>query len=320
MDVKNDAVFEEFDQNQPTMSATNEIAPTATEIKLPLPDEDFDKHGKLKKVRKRMLKKLVKAEIKHYLLPISFFSVFVLVLGIFFAVLLRNDLQNSTQDEYYQVNGLLILSMLMYFYAVGAFGIYAYIAPVHRYNKNFFKEEGYLTFSVPASMEEHVLAKRLTAILCSFLAGVVIWISILITCLIADGGNFLNLLSAELSGIFGDIFNTAPVDAVFLTIEATLISLIGALMMPCIFGAASCALSKYTGKKKSGITVLLVFIAVSIVESLFIATVTTDMLMLFNTPVGVHIGLWIMILLQAGLTVGAFCFEIYYLKKKLNLR
>lgn len=318
MDVKNSEVFEEFNENQATMSLTNEIAPTETNAKLPLPETDFNKTGKLKKVRKRMLKKLLKVELNYYLLPVIFFSVFVLVLGVFFAILLHDELQNPTEGH--KINGLLILSGMMYAYAAGGFGIYTYIAPVQRYNKNFFKEEGYLTFSVPASMEEHVLAKRIAAIACSLFAGLVIWVSILLTCLIADGGNFLNLLNIEFSGIFENLFKNEPVHTVFFTIEFAFISLIGGLMMPCVFGAVSCALSKYTGKKKSGITVLLVFIAVSAIESLFISTVTTDILNIFNSPVGVHIGLWIIILLQAGLTVGAFLFEIYYLKKKLNLR
>ncbi len=318
MDVKNSEVFDEFNENQATMSLTNEIAPTETEFQLPLPETDYGKNGKVKKVRSRMLKKLLKVELNHYLLPAVFFTVFVLVLGVFFSILLHDELQTPTEE--YNINGLLILSGLMYVYAAGGFGIYAYIAPVQRYNKNFFKEEGYLTFSVPASMEEHVLAKRIAAIACTLFAGLVVWLSILLTCLIADGGNFLNLLSVELSEIFDNLFVNEPVHTVFFTIEFAFISLIGVPMMPCVFGAASCALSKYTGKKKSGITVLLVFLAVSAIESLFITTVTTDVLMIFNSPVGIHIGLWIIILLQAGLTVGAFWFEIYYLKKKLNLR
>lgn len=318
MDIKNNEVFDEFNENQATMSLTNEIAPTETELKLPLPETDFDKTGKLKKVRPRMLKKLLKVELNHYLLPAVFFSVFVLVLGIFFSILLHDELRNPTEE--YNVNGLLLLSGMMYAYAAGGFGIYAYIAPVQRYNKNFFKEEGYLTFSVPASMEEHVLAKRIAAIACALFAGLVVWLSILLTCLIADGGNFLNMLNVELSGILGELFTAEPVHAAFFTVEFAFISLISGLMMPCVFGAVSCALSKYTGKKKSGITVLLVFLAVSAIESLFISTVTTDILNIFNSPVGVHIGLWIIILLQAGLTVGAFLFEIHYLKKKLNLR
>ena len=318
MDIKNNEVFDEFNKNQATMSLTNEIPPTEIDIKLPLPETDFDKTGKLKKVRPRMLKKLLKVELNHYLLPAVFFSIFVLVLGIFFSILLHDELRNPTEE--YNVNGLLILSGMMYAYAVGGFGIYAYIAPVQRYNKNFFKEEGYLTFSVPASMEEHVLAKRIAAIACALFAGLVVWLSILLTCLIADGGNSLNMLSVEFSGIFENLFKNEPVHTVFFTIEFAFISLISGLMMPCVFGAVSCALSKYTGKKKSGITVLLVFLAVSAIESLFISTVTTDILMIFNSPVGVHIGLWIIILLQAVLTLGAFLFEIHYLKKKLNLR
>ena len=320
MDIKNDEIFEEFNEKEPTRYETNEIALTDASASLPLPSEDFDKHGKLKKVCGRMLKKLIKAEIKHYFLPFVFFSVFVFALGIFFAILLHNHLQTQMQAYENEVNGLLILSGLMYLYAAGGFGIYAYVAPVHRYNKNFFKEEGYLTFSVPASMEEHVLAKRLTAIFGSLIAGFVIWMSILLTCLIADGGNFLNALNAELPYIFNSIFEDEPVHAVFFTVEFTFISLISVPMMPCVFGAVSCALSKYTGKKKSGITVLLVFIAVSAIESLFISLMTTDMLTLFNTPVGVHVGLWIIIILQSAITVGAFLFEIHYLKNKLDLR
>ena len=319
MDIKNDQVFDEFNTNEPTVYATNAEICEKAQMELPLPKEDFDKNGKLKKVRKRMLKKLVKTEIKHYKLGYVFFSVFVIVLGIFFAILLRNDLQEPEQEEY-RINGLLILSGLMYAYAAGGFGIYAYVAPVHRYNKNFFKEEGYLTFSVPASMEEHVLAKRLTAMLGLLVSGVVITLSVMLTCLIADSANFLSEFFVELSWIFDNLFKNEPVHTVFFTIELTVMGIVGWFMMPCVFGAVSCALSKFTGKKKSGITILIVFLAVSALESLFITVMTTDILMFLNTPEGVHIGLWLVILIQIAITVGAFLFEIHYLKKKLNLR
>ena len=259
MDIKNDQVFDEFNTNEPTMYATNGETCEKTQFPLPLPKEDFDKNGKLKKVRKRMLKKLVKTEIKHYKLGYLFFSVFVIVLGIFFAILLRNELQAPPRDEY-RINGLLILSGLMYAYAAGGFGIYAYVAPVHRYNKNFFKEEGYLTFSIPASMEEHVLAKRLTTMLGLLISGAVVTISIIITCLIADRANFISEFFVELSYIYDNVFKNEPVHTVFFTIELTIMGIVGWFMMPCVFGAVSCALSKFTGKKKSGITILIIFL------------------------------------------------------------
>ena len=79
MDVNQEEFFEEF---------KSETAPMVedTPIKLPLPDEDFNEFGQVKKVRGRMLKKLLKNEMKHYLPILLGLGGLILLLSIFFEI------------------------------------------------------------------------------------------------------------------------------------------------------------------------------------------------------------------------------------------
>ncbi|MBE7085649.1 MAG: hypothetical protein E7366_00655 [Clostridiales bacterium] len=332
MDVRNEDLFDlppENEGNKPgvtknahTMSVFTGNTPQQL---LPIPQEDFHKKtGKIKSVRGRMLRRLLKYEFR-YLFPVLFGLIgIVALLSVVFAVQLRMLIGREITETFPWMVFFTGMSLVLSF---SGLALFAQIYPIYRYNKNFFKNEGYLTFSIPATAQEQILAKHIAALICSVCAGVASMICIFLIVLIAGGADetfmgAMQIAFQEIGYIFGDIFAVEPVHATLFSIELLLVILTGLTMMPCIYGAVSCFLSKYTGKKQMWLTILIVMVATSVLESVATSVFSSSSVLLFLTTeeMGMHLMAWASILLQTGLTVATYLYEVYYLKKKLDLK
>ncbi len=304
MDVKTDEFFNEPTQNQPPMSEP-------TEVKLPFPQGDYNKQGKLKRVRGRMLKKLLKCEIKHYLpLMICIISALIISsIGWGLCIRATDGIPDETENPLW----FLEFSFgFLFIVSLSGSAIFALSYPVTRYNKNFFQDEGYLTFSVPASAEEHVLAKHLGAIICNLIISVAVLISV--GCLIATIGGM-----SALGNTIGEIFKFKSAHLLFLSIEVGISAAVGVCMIPTVFGIGSCLFSKQSGKKKTIRVILTVALAYVLIQS---STIFGLMNGVFfpKTATGLHIMIWLWIFFLAGITVGCYFWEVWYLKHKLDLK
>lgn len=313
MDVK-DGIFDEFSQDNAPMSES-------TEVKLPLPDEDFNEFGNLKKLRGRMLKKLLRQEWKFYLPIMSLLSLLVLVSGVVFSLLLRLVISKPEMFDNNFFPFFFIGWTVAYVYGVIGMSIFSAIYPVIRYNKNFFQSEGYLTFSIPASMEEQLSAKRIAAVVCQLIAFLVLVVSLVFLFLVLGIMPEVGEVLSEMFGAIGESFILEPVHGVLFTVEIILSILVSLVMSPCVYGAASCFLSKTTGKKKLGISIVLVFLVVSVAQSVVSGATQMIMIPLMHLgAVGLHIQLWLGIIFNVAITVGCIIFELHFLKKKLDLK
>lgn len=295
-------------QTQETWQADEKEIPPVT---LPLPAEDFDKDGKVKTVRKRMLKKLLKYEFR-YLLPIVIgASVLLQVFAVFFGIQMRTLEKNET--------GWMVLSVILYLYGNLGLLLLAIGLPERRYNKNFFKNEGYVTFSIPASAEEHILAKKISAIAVMLISVAATLIGVLLAGTIIGGGAFYRGIGVIFKGL-GVFYRYETAHSIFFTIEIVLLLLVGIPVIPSACGAAACFLQKYADKKRFATTFGLVFAIIIGSQAFSILLASTGFYQLLTTPVGIHIFLWLWILLEVGIT--AFCtwFELHTLKRKLNLK
>ncbi len=317
MDIEKDVFFEEPIANE---GGTYEN----TEVVLPFPPKDFKKNGRLKRLRGRVLGRLLKAELTYYL-PILLTVVGLLLFsGLFFGISLRQELKNTDYYDTDHTTMFFVVTSAMFFLfaCVGGF-VFMQIYPVVRYNKSFFQNEGYLTFSLPASMEEQVFAKRIAAVACSLIVGLAVALSIGVVMLFNGsflgelGKDIFNSLLFELEYAYGA--NLRAQGWLFI-VEAVLSLLIGVVMLPCLYAVLSCLLSKTAGKRKAGLTILLVFIGVGIVQAFLSYLLGFGEAFLPDTPVGLHISAWISIALELALTVGSILLEIWYLKNKLDLK
>ena len=147
----------------------------------PLPEEDYNKNGKLKNVRGRILKKLLKYEFKYYFKPMliavaALFAVATIlcVLGCF---LTAEDIEGTGE-----LMRVLFWALALLLFGFGSLFVllFPFILAHKRYKKQFFTSEGYLTLSVPASAQEHILAKRISAYVMSAVASVLVTIALMV--------------------------------------------------------------------------------------------------------------------------------------------
>ncbi len=298
-------------ETQPVTAELPYVETSAPTLKLPFPPEDYNKKGNVKKLRGRMLKKLLKQEISYYLIVMLAISGLLLVSCVF----LRFTIHIVKNSEYSNpLFSMTVAAIVLYaFSAMGGF-LYASLYPVIRYNKNFFQNEGYLTFSIPASVEEHVFAKRIGAILCS------LWMSVVfvITVIIAFGGVGLKEIVQDISMDVSMIFEESTGQIVLFYIEIFLRTFINLIMMQTLYGLVSSWLSNMTSKRKTIVVLLGAGLLSSVISGVF-SGVTMDFI-ISPTVVSLHLYLWVEIIFYAACTVGGMALEIYYLKHKMDLK
>ncbi len=325
MDIRQDDFFEDVTQLEivipdPLRDEEDCSRSDPAQVELPLPAEDFDKKGRVRKVRKRVLNKLLKCEYRYYLPTVCILSAVILALGLIFGGLLRNIMrENMTDTEAVFALFALLPAMLLYIIACGGSSVFMQIFSIVRYNKNFFQNEGYMTFSIPATAEEHVLAKRLSAIVSALIVSLAIGISAVVIVLFLGGftefwgamETIVEILLGEMAGNWGHY--------ILLILEGLFSTVVSMFLTPSLYGFASCLLSKISGGMKLALSILIVFFAVGCGQMAFSFFVTYGTSWI-RTPLGNHIYQWISIAVKAALTVGCILFEIWYLKKRMDLK
>ncbi|MBQ8291608.1 MAG: hypothetical protein IJX88_03760 [Clostridia bacterium] len=286
------------------------------ETKKPFPDEDY-KNGRLKAVRGRILKKLMKYEFKA-LLPGLWIALSVLLCAtVVMSIAVRSlgDKVNLFTALDSPATPFLLLAILLYMYSIMGVIFTPIIIAEHRYQKNFFKEEGYLTFSIPASAEEHLFAKHLSAMITTFAAMVASLISILLVVIITSAGTSTPAPDTETSS---NVLST-----VFGIIEAVILSVEVLAAMFCVSGALCAWGQKFTKKGQIVLRVIIAFVVLSVLDAV-IALIDVlsgyGFTLFFATEIGEHVGALIWILLLALIIVLSFLYERKTLKYHLNLK
>ena len=274
----------------------------------PLPEEDYNKNGKLKNVRGRILKKLLKYEFKYYFKPMliavaALFAVATIlcVLGCF---LTAEDIGGTGE-----LMRVLFWALALLLFAFGSLFVllFPFILAHKRYKKQFFTSEGYLTLSVPASAQEHILAKRIAAYVMSAVASVLVTIALIVALipifiLAAKGGYG----SIEIDLDAGDV------------IYGLLQSLILPLLFLALEGGYLCW--EHRGLKKwmvallvAGLYILGMFINIFL-GSWFFELSPAVLNLIYE------IGKWVLLAVEMGALYLLFLYETQTLKKKINLK
>ena len=286
----------------------------AQPIKLAFPDADYNQNGKLKTVRGRMLKKLLKYELKG-LMPIFLLVGTVLSFAIFSGLSFR--FVGNSENTFSIIAS--VLCMLVFIFSIIGSMFASWIVPVQRYDNNFFKAEGYLTFSIPASMEEQLLAKRITAVTSMLVANIGVFLGIVLFGSILDPiGFFVGF--GEIFVFISEIYGGAIFPTILFIFELLLLWLVSLPLSSCLLGALCCSVHKYSEKKKNTFAVLKVMGAMY-GSSMLLSVLGISGFLEFLTSVFRLEGLlFIYILLIAGIEILCMWYELRTLKKKLNLR
>ena len=280
-----------------------------------LPETDYKK-DKLRAVRGRMVKKLLKYEWKAISPTLLICGIVLAALTLFICIFGHDGFEALFSNDYsveYPATTMLaaILTMALYIGALMAVLFVPLGISISRYHKNFFKEEGYLTFSIPASMEEHILAKHLSGILAMLVSIVANFLSVVLVVI---------CMSGHLGEIPVEPTPLNPISEIFLTLEELIMSAETLVGIFTVSGALCCWVQKF--KKKSHIfwRGFLAYIVFMVFETVYTLALETGTLDFFYTVAGTHVGNLLTILLYAGIIALSVWYELRILKKKLNLK
>ncbi len=302
---------EHFFQDAPTQAKL-------TEAPFNFSESDVDKNGNLKAVRGRVLKKLLKYEFKALFTGMLSLVLSAVVCSILLAIQIP-ILESQDAPTMYGTNEtpwFFWLTVVLAILLNGGVMIGSLILPSQRYRKNFFKEEGYLTFSIPATAHEQILAKHISAVLC-YVAGWLANMFSLIVIIIGFGG---------FEAVFGPINpSTDPVQTaeVIEGIICILELLIMALMLPVFIatfdGAAAWWEERLPEKNRRIYQMLITLALISLLETLFITSATSGLITaFFELPI--TLVFFIFIFIGALLIYLFYTSEINNFKKNINLK
>ena len=280
----------------------------------PFPDEDYNKNGKLRTVRKRVLKKLLKYELKAYLKPMLI--VFAILVALAVALCLMGSYVTK-EDVYGEGDGsrtvLWAVAALLFVYFVLFVAIFPMILGVRHYNKQFFTADGYLTLSIPASPEEHILAKRIASYVATLIAGLLGCVALLIA-------------YAPVGDLIADLFEETNVDFGVLQSLVSgwdvLYSFLDLLLSPIFFLAICGAFCCW---RHRGLKTWMIFLIIAVLYllSAFVAVVLGTAAL--SLPVELvaffgKAGKWIWLFVRGGILYLLFRYETQTLRSKINLK
>lgn len=155
-----------------------------------VPVSDYDKNGNVKKVRGYVLKKLLKYEIK----PI--FTTYLILLVILVTAIISTcssaSLMKNLNPEsmgYYNAQLSLIFSIMLFAGIGGTLLCMMSIKTSNRFKKCFFGSHGYVMLSVPATIEEHLLAKQIVSVVLNLISTILIILGIVLAFTFGGGAN-----------------------------------------------------------------------------------------------------------------------------------
>ena len=288
--------------------------------KFSLPESDYAPSGNVRKVRGRILSKLLKYEFKAIVKPL------IVVWAILFALsallfFLGFSIKDTTADTEESAEMFWVFAFFPYLYAVGAALVTPMVVSSKRYTSHFFGKEGYLTFSIPASAEEHLLAKRLSALAVMAISVAAVALSL---ALAMSSFGIRTGIGVELNALVVEIFQLAAEaeetgSLIWLIVEGALSGIVGTVALFCLLGAGCCW--KHRGVKKWMIFVcaLVVYAVLALSQNVSLRLLQSGALDVYGSAT-IHIANWLQILCSVGIAVFATMYELRTLKKKLNLK
>lgn len=270
-----------------------------------------------------MVKKLLKYELSYYIKTLMMVLPITLLIGV------CNLILSPLKDLDYPLSLLYYLSFTLLYIGVLISTIAPIVISVIRFYKNFYSNEGYLTFSLPVSNHLHLLTKLIASTIAS-LAGAIVSI---ITVLIASINGlevlevFLDLFRSIMPGLAG----LGVINIIFYVIEIIILVLLATFSAPLLY--YTCISIGQLGKKNRILLAVLVYYGFTVASQVLFSLLTVFSLVLgvnglfdgigqffTNNPIAaIHIILIVLIILQAGLGTLFYFVNYKIMTHKLNL-
>ena len=272
-----------------------------------------------------MVRKLLKYEWAHFIktiLPME-----LILLGI--ALLTRFVQFFEADTTVYKI--ISVSSIVIFCIACAVCIIMTFVININRFYRNLYSPEGYLSFTLPVTVDQHIFAKLTTAVLTTLLSAV----SVIAAVAVTTAGDVLTELLKAAGYLFGRIVDLAGWQTLIIALE--LILLIAAIIASGYLLFYACATLGQTAKKRRvlaafgfyflyyvikqafGTFFIIVFSIVSETDW-FVKVVDWVFDAFRNHPfISIHISIWIAMLFTALLGCVYYLINRFVMKNKLNL-
>ena len=269
-----------------------------------------------------MVKKLLKHEFIYYFRSFGLFLPIVLVIGVMARVF-------ECFDNGETINNIIIGSAnLMLVVSCGALLVLSSVAGIVRFYKNMFSAEGYLTFTLPVTNQEHIFVKLVAAV--AFEAACVI--VVLLTGMVALAGEDLETFWLGIRSFYTLMaLDVGDANMIGYIVEFLLLTVVSGISGMLLYYA--CIAIGQTAKKHRILKAILAYFVWYIItqaaSTLYLVVLMvmgemgrldSSLEWIVNNPYGaIHVYFWGSILLTAG--VGALFWFVTQkiMTKKLNL-
>ncbi len=259
---------------------------------------------------------MVKKLMKHDLSAIYRVLVWFLLAAILLSVLVRVTLEVSlrlepTQENYLPLGLMFASSASVTFWLLSMFALsYAgLILCAVRFFKSLFTGEGYMTFSLPATPTQLLVAKFLSSLIATLSCYAAIVLGVFIALPFQTVGGAMEALGSFFSEMF-TYFSAEP----FLAVEIVILLLL-VIPMGLLYLFLVASIGQLFNKARVAITIALYYGSTFVVSFFF----SFLLLPLTMTGANPHVLLCLLIVLTAAFDVGSFFIIRYLLSRKVNL-
>lgn len=272
-----------------------------------------------------MFSKLLKHDFKAQWGIFGVLSIAALCAGLLgsgmMALLLHLSENNS--DDAATVMGILLSVLLLagVIFAVVAYVTAVWILLIHRFYKQLFTDEGYLTFTLPVTAHQILLSKILNIVIWTLISGIVAFLSglLILAPLLGYADEYITYSTIqevfqELTGVFGDGY-------MVMQVFSALSSAVYSLVLPLV----SITIGALVAKKHKILAAFGIYFGINMVIStltgvLSIFTFVSDSLISYASDSFTYIfSTLIPALVNLALGIGGYFLMHYLVKNKLNL-
>ena len=269
-----------------------------------------------------MVKKLLKYELMYYLRTLGLFLPIVLVIGLVTKIFIMLDGNNALSSI------AIGSSVLMLAIACAAIVMLSTVVSIIRFYKNMYSSEGYLTFALPITCDQHIFVKLLSSLICQL----VCLVTAVLAVVVAISGKPLNEVVDFLSDGFREFFELYGAgNAVGYIIEAVLLLLTSVVSNLLLF--YTCITVGQTARKNRVLMAIVAYFVYYVITqtigTVFAITVTVlesigaldalDEWFTAHSALMIHSYLCVAIVVNAALVFAFWYVTKKIMSKKLNL-
>ena len=220
--------------------------------------------------------------------------------------------------------------IMLFTVAIVAVGIMAFILMINRFYKNLLQDEGYVMMTLPVSIHQQIWSKLIVSTV--WFAATVLVI-ILACCITAFDIRFMGELWREMKNIVHAVIQYNHMDVVAngaaFALEALILCILGSVSF-CLRAYSAMAIG-FSRPNHKGLFSVAAYIGIGVVLQILggiVISLLNDSwfhrLLLGWEPnvsvvAGMHLGMWLLILLEIIYAAVFYFLTVYFLQKHLNL-